>query len=116
MKSGIHPNYNKVIVHCTSCGNEFESGSVLKEIATILQENPTVRVKIIGHTDSDGADAANLSLSQKRAIAVKTALSSFYGIDASRIETDGKGESVPLNKNANASEKAQNRRVEFIKL
>ena len=32
MKSGIHPNYNKVIVHCTACGNEFESGSVLKEI------------------------------------------------------------------------------------
>ena len=32
MKSGIHTNYNKVIVHCTSCGNEFESGSVLKEI------------------------------------------------------------------------------------
>ena len=32
MKSGIHPTYNKVTVHCTSCGNEFESGSVLKEI------------------------------------------------------------------------------------
>ncbi len=32
MKSGIHPTYNKVTVHCTSCGNEFESGSILKEI------------------------------------------------------------------------------------
>jgi large subunit ribosomal protein L31 len=32
MKSGINPNYNNVVVHCTSCGNEFESGSVLKEI------------------------------------------------------------------------------------
>ena len=32
MKSGIHPTYNKVTVHCTSCGNEFESGSVLKDI------------------------------------------------------------------------------------
>lgn len=93
-----------------------ESGSVLKEIASTLQENPTVRVKIIGHTDSDGADAVNLALSQKRATAVKTALSSFYGIDDSRLETDGKGESQPLNKNANASEKSQNRRVEFIKL
>ena len=107
---------NGILFDVNSDNIKPESGSVLKEIATILQENPTVRVKIIGHTDSDGADAANLSLSQKRAIAVKTALSSFYGIDASRIETDGKGESVPLNKNANASEKAQNRRVEFIKL
>jgi outer membrane protein OmpA-like peptidoglycan-associated protein len=93
-----------------------ESGTVLKEMATTLQENPIVRVKIIGHTDSDGADTANLALSQKRAAAVKTALSSFYGIDGSRIETDGKGESQPLNKNATASEKAENRRVEFIKL
>ena len=32
MKTGIHPTYNKVVVHCTSCGNEFESGSVLKDI------------------------------------------------------------------------------------
>ena len=32
MKTGIHPTYNKVVVHCTSCGNEFESGSTLKDI------------------------------------------------------------------------------------
>ncbi len=93
-----------------------ESGIVLKDIATTLQENPTVRVKIIGHTDSDGTDAANLLLSQKRAAAVKSALVNFYGIDASRMETIGKGESEPLNKNINATEKAQNRRVEFVKL
>jgi OmpA-OmpF porin, OOP family len=57
-----------------------------------------------------------LTLSQKRAVAVKNALASFYGIDLSRFETDGKGESQPLNKNANAAEKSENRRVEFIKL
>ena len=93
-----------------------ESGVVLKEIATALQENPTVRIKIIGHTDSDGADAANLTLSQKRAEAVKKALFSFYGIDVSRMQTDGKGESQPANTNATAEGKANNRRVEFIKL
>ena len=32
MKTGIHPTYNKVVVHCTSCGNELESGSTLKDI------------------------------------------------------------------------------------
>lgn len=93
-----------------------ESGTVLKEIAATLQENPTVKVKIIGHTDSDGDANTNLALSQKRAIAVKTALASFYGIETSRIETDGKGESQPLNKNATATEKSENRRVEFVKL
>jgi OOP family OmpA-OmpF porin len=93
-----------------------ESGSVLKDIAQTLQENPSVRVKIIGHTDNDGDDKANLTLSQKRAVAVKNALAGFYGIDLARFETDGKGESQPLNRNANATDKAQNRRVEFIKL
>lgn len=92
-----------------------ESGTVLKEIANTLQENPTVKVKIIGHTDSDGDEKANLVLSQKRALSVKNALINFYGINGDRIETDGKGESVPLNKNTTPAEKAQNRRVEFIR-
>ncbi len=107
---------NGILFDTNSDNIKPESGPVLKDIATTLQENPKVRVKIIGHTDNDGSDAANLVLSQKRATAVKTTLSSFYGIDASRIETDGKGESQPLNKNTTPSEKAQNRRVEFIKL
>lgn len=107
---------NGILFDVNSDNIKPESGVVLKEIATILQENPIVKVKIIGHTDSDGDANANMSLSQKRAAAVKTALSSFYGIDGSRLETDGKGESQPLNKNANASDKSQNRRVEFIKL
>lgn len=107
---------NGILFDVNSDNIKPESGTVLKEMATTLQENPTVRVKIIGHTDSDGADAANLALSQKRAAAVKTALSSFYGIGANRMETDGKGESQPLNKNTTPAEKAQNRRVEFIKL
>ena len=107
---------NGILFDVNSDSIKPESGTVLKEIASILQENPTVKVKIIGHTDSDGDANSNLVLSKKRAIAVKTALSTFYGIDGSRIETDGKGESQPLNKNANATEKATNRRVEFIKL
>ena len=107
---------NGILFDVNSDNIKPESGVVLKEIATTLQENPTVKVKIIGHTDSDGDANANMALSQKRAVAVKTALTSFYGIDLARLETDGKGESQPLNKNANASDKSQNRRVEFIKL
>lgn len=107
---------NGILFDVNSDNIKTESAAVLKELATTLQENPTVRVKIIGHTDSDGDANANMLLSQKRAAAVKNALANTYGIEVSRLETDGKGESQPLNKNANASDKSQNRRVEFIKL
>ena len=93
-----------------------QSAGTLKEIAGILTENPALKVKIIGHTDGDGDDAFNLDLSKRRAAAVKTALSEAYGIDAARMETDGKGEKEPVAPNNSGVNKALNRRVEFIKL
>jgi outer membrane protein OmpA-like peptidoglycan-associated protein len=93
-----------------------ESYGVLKEIGTVLKENPAVKVKIIGHTDSDGDDARNLDLSKRRAAAVKNALSTEFGIAATQMETDGKGESEPSEPNTTPQGKANNRRVEFIKL
>ena len=92
------------------------SYGVLKEIGSVLKDNPTVRVKIIGHTDSDGDDKSNLDLSKRRSAAVKASLSTNFGIDATRIETDGKGESQPDSPNTTPEGKANNRRVEFIKL
>ncbi|TNF44814.1 MAG: OmpA family protein [Cytophagales bacterium] len=92
-----------------------ESFGVLKEIASVLSENPSVNVHIIGHTDSDGDLSLNQSLSQKRAESVKSALSGQFGIDASRMSTEGKGESEPIADNGSPDGKAQNRRVEFIK-
>jgi OmpA-OmpF porin, OOP family len=93
-----------------------ESFGMIKEIANVLKENADVKVKVIGHTDSDGDDAKNLDLSKKRAAAVKNSLVKDFGISASRIETDGKGETQPVVKNDTPENKAQNRRVEFIKL
>jgi outer membrane protein OmpA-like peptidoglycan-associated protein len=93
-----------------------ESYGTLKDIGTVLAENAAVRVRIIGHTDSDGEDAANTDLSKRRADAVKDALSKEFGIDAARMETDGKGESVPAGANDTPQGKANNRRVEFVKL
>jgi outer membrane protein OmpA-like peptidoglycan-associated protein len=93
-----------------------ESYGTLKEIANILKENPAIRVKIVGHTDSDGDDASNMTLSKKRAEAVKSALAGQFAIDASRMETDGKGESQAVSPNTTPEGKANNRRVEFIKL
>ena len=92
-----------------------ESYGSLKEIAGVLTENADLKVQIVGHTDSDGDDAKNLDLSKRRAASVKSALSSEFKIDASRMETDGKGESQPVDKNDNPAGKANNRRVEFIK-
>lgn len=93
-----------------------ESNPSIKEIASVLTENPDVKIKIIGHTDSDGADDLNLDLSKRRATSVKNELVNAYSIDASRLETDGMGETQPLVPNDNAFNKSKNRRVEFIKL
>jgi OmpA-OmpF porin, OOP family len=93
-----------------------ESYGSLKDIADVLQDNANVRVKIVGHTDSDGDAGLNMTLSKKRAEAVKSALESEFKIDASRLETDGKGASDPVASNSTAEGKAQNRRVEFVKL
>ncbi|MBC8151274.1 MAG: OmpA family protein [Bacteroidetes bacterium] len=93
-----------------------ESYGVLKEIGTVLKENATVRVRVIGHTDSDGDDAANLALSKRRSEAVQAALTKEFGIEAARMDTDGKGEIAPVAPNTTPEGKANNRRVEFIKL
>ena len=106
---GIYFDVNKDVV-------KPESYGTLKGIADVLKENPTVRVKIVGHTDSDGADAANLDLSKRRGESVKAELVKNFGIDASRLESDGLGETKPVSPNDTPSNKAMNRRVEFIKL
>jgi OOP family OmpA-OmpF porin len=106
---GIYFDVNKDVV-------KPESYGTLKEIAAVLSENPDVKVKIVGHTDSDGADDANLDLSKRRGASVKSELSKNFGIDASRIEADGLGETQPIAPNDSPANKALNRRVEFIKL
>ena len=93
-----------------------ESYGVLKDVANVLKEHAGIKVKIIGHTDSDGDDQKNLQLSQKRAAAVAKALQETFGIDADRLQTAGKGETVPVGDNKTKEGKALNRRVEFIKL
>ncbi len=90
-----------------------ESMGALLDISKVLKE-ATAPVKIIGHTDGDGDDAANLTLSQERAIAVKNILVIQYQIDKNKLSTEGRGETQPLASNNFAEGKAQNRRVEFI--
>lgn len=93
-----------------------ESFGTLKGIAGVLAENPDVNVKIIGHTDGDGDDAKNLDLSKRRAESVKNELVKNFGIDSSRLTTEGAGETKPIAANDIPVNKARNRRVEIIKL
>ena len=93
-----------------------ESAGALKEIADVLNQHKDIRIKITGHTDSDGKAEANLTLSQNRAQAVKDELVNNYGLDASRIETEGKGATQPVADAKTKEGKAANRRVEFTKL
>jgi len=106
---GIYFDVNKDVVKAESYGS-------IKEISKVLTDNPTVKIKIVGHTDSDGDDKSNLDLSKRRAASVKNVLVKEFGIDTARIETDGKGEIEPIAKNDSGVNKALNRRVEFIKL
>jgi len=106
---GIYFDVNKDIV-------KPESYGTLKDIAKILNEVPDVKVKIVGHTDADGADAANLDLSKRRAASVKNELVKTFNVNGDRLVTDGLGEGQPVAPNDTPSNKAMNRRVEFIKL
>lgn len=105
---GIYFDVNKDVVKAESYGT-------LKEIAGILNEVPDVKVKIVGHTDSDGNDASNLDLSKRRAASVKAELVKTFGVNGDRLLTDGMGESQPVAPNNSPSNKALNRRVEFVK-
>jgi outer membrane protein OmpA-like peptidoglycan-associated protein len=93
-----------------------ESYKTLADIGQLLADNPTLRLSIEGHTDSDGAEDYNLKLSQDRAASVKTYLTETYKIDATRLESKGWGEGKPIDKNDTAEGKANNRRVELVKI
>ena len=78
-------------------------------IAKVLKTNPSIKIKVIGNCDLKGNAAENNKLGQKRADAIKNQLVKQYGIDASRINTESKGETEPMASTLNA----MNRRVDF---
>lgn len=92
-----------------------ESGPALRAILALLVADPSLRFSIEGHTDAQGGAATNLPLSARRAEAVKAWLVK-EGVDAARLTTRGLGDTKPIDTNATAEGRANNRRVEFVKV
>jgi outer membrane protein OmpA-like peptidoglycan-associated protein len=93
-----------------------ESDSTLQDIVTVLTRHPDWKLAIEGHTDSIASDRFNLELSQRRAAAVKTALTGRFAIDGARLTSAGYGESRPKDRNDTPEGRARNRRVELVRL
>jgi outer membrane protein OmpA-like peptidoglycan-associated protein len=87
----------------------------VNKLAEFLQKYPNRNVLIEGHTDSTGSDQLNIGLSQKRADAVKEALTG-KGVSKGRIVTNGYGKKYPVASNDTPAGRSQNRRVEVIVL
>lgn len=109
----------------STSGIQFNSGSadilpssmgIIRQVAQVLEQESSAKLKIVGHTDADGSAQTNLQLSKTRAEAVKNVLTTVYGISQDRLGTEGKGDTQPIKENTTPLGKAQNRRVEFIKL
>jgi OOP family OmpA-OmpF porin len=92
-----------------------ESMGTLNMIAGILKENPELKFEVGGHTDNSGTSQHNVTLSQQRAEAVKANLITM-GIAAARLTSKGFGSGKPIADNLTPEGKANNRRVEFVKL
>ena len=86
---------------------------VLDDVARVLNQYPQTTIDVVGHADSDGAEAYNLDLSRRRAASVAGYLIQ-RNVLRDRLYVDGRGESQPIASNATAEGKAQNRRVEII--
>ncbi|MDP4220514.1 MAG: OmpA family protein [Bacteroidota bacterium] len=92
-----------------------ESMGVLNDVVKFMKENSSAKFEIDGHTDSDGDATKNQKLSEDRAASVKAQLTAM-GIDGSRLSTKGFGSAKPLGPNDSPEGKANNRRVEFVKM
>jgi OOP family OmpA-OmpF porin len=92
-----------------------ESAAALSAIVELLKNDASLRLEIQGHTDNTGTPAANRSLSQQRAEAVRDYLVTKGGIAAARLTAVGLGDTKPVAPNTDDAGRAQNRRVELHK-
>lgn len=103
----------KILFDSSSDKLKKESYEFLDKMAKVLQDDTSIRINIIGHTDSDGDEVKNMTLSKSRAAAVMNYFIDSKGLNKSRFMFQGRGENEPVADNTSAEGKAQNRRVEF---
>ncbi|MEN8207806.1 MAG: OmpA family protein [Candidatus Fermentibacteria bacterium] len=115
LREGAVLSFDNIYFASGSATLKPESYSILDSVAILLRDNPSSRIQISGHTDSDGSEASNQTLSENRAQSVYQYLVST-GIAGNRLTTVGYGESIPVVPNNSAANKAKNRRIEFLVL
>ncbi len=113
LKVGEAYTINDILYATSSSTMNNKSKFILKGFARFLNENPTIKVAIQGHTDDVGDDMKNMELSDDRAQSVKNYLVSL-GVDKSRLTAKGYGETMPKVANTSAANRAQNRRTDFV--
>jgi OmpA-OmpF porin, OOP family len=111
---------NKIITHGINFDIDKstirpESMGTLNMVIQVLKDNPDIKFEVDGHTDNSGSAAHNLALSQQRADAVRNQLISM-GIDGARLTSKGWGDTKPISDNGTLEGRANNRRVEFVKM
>lgn len=106
--SGIRFDVNKATIRPESMG-------IINSICELMREHPDIIFSVEGHTDSDGETAFNQELSERRAAAVVGTMVRL-GIDSSRLSPKGQGETAPIDTNTTSEGRANNRRVEFVKI
>ena len=91
-----------------------DSQPMLREIATLLTSHPSLKLRVVGHTDNQGASDSNLDLSRRRSASVVRELESKYSIAANRLDSFGCGLYAPVASNDDEEGRARNRRVELV--
>ena len=92
-----------------------ESHATLAEIAALLEQDPTLKLNVVGHTDNVGGLDYNKELSERRAVSVVSYLTAQHGIESARLTPIGAGMASPVASNDTEDGRAKNRRVELVK-
>jgi OOP family OmpA-OmpF porin len=91
-----------------------DSEPMLKEIAKLLNDHPSLNIRVVGHTDNQGSAASNLELSRRRSASVVNELKTKYAVAVSRLDSFGCGLYAPVASNSAEEGRAKNRRVELV--
>ncbi|MGG5818408.1 LCCL domain-containing protein [Falsiroseomonas sp. HW251] len=104
-----------VTFRTNSADLDIGAAPVLQQVRDAMQEDPSLRLRLIGHTDNQGGPSVNVPLSQRRAQSVRDWLVQ-NGIGADRLLAEGRGQNEPIADNASEPGRALNRRVEAVRV